>query len=478
MKNKFFFIFLFIAFQSRGQTCDCAKEFEWLKTTFETNDAGFSQTIDSKGKDAYQIHNILFEKRVSNSSSASECESILNNWLHFFRKGHIGIRYLGSSINDGVSKFKYKNTGLVDVDVDVDVETYLKNQNKVNKKGFLDIWYDDTYRIGVKKEGDKYYGFVISSKNKNWKPKEIKFIINPDSSATYYMGNKSSVAFAKAEITGENYLVMDYIGFQRENPKLETPITTKLHYRALKQKGPFIEKINSNTLYLNIPFFYPSVKPKIDSVLQKNAYILKSTPNLVIDIRNNGGGADRSYKEIIPYLYTNPIKSVSVEWLSSKASQKEMKNFSQTITGAKSYYENALKRMIGNEGEFINISNKPFSVYKQPEVFKNPQNVIILINNFVGSTSEQFLLAARQSRKVKLLGRPSGGAIDISNLNLQTSPSGLFELKYGQSRSLRYPLMKIDDGGIQPDYFMDATLPEYKWIDYAVELLSNASAHK
>jgi hypothetical protein len=70
-----------------------------------------------------------------------------------------------------------------------------------------------------------------------------------------------------------------------------------------------------------------------------------------------------------------------------------------------------------------------------------------------------------EGNEVKLLGRPTGGAIDISNLNLLTSPSGLFELKNGQSRSLRYPLMRIDDIGIQPDYFMDATMPEYKWID-------------
>ena len=469
MKNIIFFFILFISTLSEAQTYDCDKEFDWLKSTFETNDAGFQQTIDRKGGDAYQLHNQLFEKHISGSTSVSDCESLLRDWLYFFRKGHIGIRYLGNTTDGDNVKVKYKSSGTIDVDIDY----YLNNQKKLIKKGFLDVWFDETYRIGVKKKDDKYYGFVISSKNKNWKPKDIKFIIHPDSSATYYMGDKSPITFSKAEITGNNYLVMDYIDFQRENPIVKTPITTKLHYRALEQKGPFFEKISDSTVYLHIPFFYPSEKSKIDSLLQENAHVLKSHPNLIIDIRNNGGGADRSYNEIIPYLYTNPIRSVSAEWLSSKASQKAIKNFSETIPNEKSFYENALKRMIGNEGKFINISNKPFSVYKQPEIFKNPQNVVILINNFVGSTSEQFLLAAKQSRKVKLLGRPTGGAIDISNLNLQTSPSGLFELKYGQSRSLRYPLMRIDDGGIQPDYFMDSTLPEYKWIDYAVTLLSN-----
>jgi len=468
MKNLVFVLVLLISFVSEAQTFDCAKEFKWLKNTFETNDAGFQQTIDRKGKDAYEFHNQLFEKRISNNTSVSNCESYFRDWLDFFRKGHIGIRYLGKVTEKEDLKVEYKSSGSVDVDID----DYLKSKKTAIKEGFLDIWTDDTYRIGVKKNDDKYYGFVISSKNKNWQPKDIKFVINPDSSAIYYMGNKSPVAFPKAEIIGNNYLVMDYIKFQRENAKQETPITTKLHFRALKQQDPFIEKINVSTVYLHIPFFYPSEKAKIDSVLQKNESIIKSSPNLIIDIRNNGGGADTSFQELLPYLYTNPIRSVSVEWLSTKSSQKEIKEFSEAIPNAKTFYENALKRMVGNEGKFIRLNDEPFSIYEQAEIFENPKKVIILINEYVGSTSEQFVLAAKQSTKVKLLGRPTGGAIDISNLNLQTSPSGLFELKYGQSRSLRYPLMRIDDNGIQPDYFMDSTLPEYKWLEYTLRLLS------
>lgn len=468
MKSSVFMLLLLTSSLSIAQSVDCPKEFAWLKNTFETNDAGFQRTIDQKGQDAYQLHNQLFEKRIANSTSVADCESYLSDWLHFFRKGHIGIKYLGNVADKDEVEVESKSSGSVDVDID----KYLESQKKAIQKGFLGIWNSGTYRVGVEKKDNRYYGFVISSKNKNWKPKDIKFIINPDSSATYYMGDKSPVSFTKAEITGNNYLVMGYIDFQRENPSKETSISTKLHFKALEQQGPFIEKINASTLYLHIPFFYPSEKVKIDSVLQKNEHIIKSTPNLIIDIRNNGGGADRSYQELLPYLYTHPIRSVSVEWLSTKTSQKAIKGFSETIPNAKTFYENALKRMIGNEGKFIRLNDKPFSIYKQAEIFQNPQNVIILINRFTGSTSEQFVLAVKQSTKVKLLGRPTGGAIDISNLNIQTSPTGLFELKYGQSRSLRHPLMHLDDNGIQPDYFMDSTLPEYKWIDYAVTLLS------
>ena len=89
MKNIVFFCFLIISFLSEAQTCNCTEEFKWLKSTFETNDAGFQQTIDRRGKDAYQLHNQLFEKVTSNSTSISDCESNLRDWLHFFRKGHI-----------------------------------------------------------------------------------------------------------------------------------------------------------------------------------------------------------------------------------------------------------------------------------------------------------------------------------------------------------------------------------------------------
>jgi len=87
------------------------------------------------------------------------------------------------------------------------------------------------------------------------------------------------------------------------------------------------------------------------------------------------------------------------------------------------------------------------------------------------STAEQFILMAKQSTKVKLFGQRTAGALDYSNLNNVESPSGNFKLFYATSRSYRIPNMAIDDYGIQPDYFMDESIPPYRWIKFVTETM-------
>lgn len=102
-----------------------------------------------------------------------------------------------------------------------------------------------------------------------------------------------------------------------------------------------------------------------------------------------------------------------------------------------------------------------------------PKNVGIIINKNCGSTTEQFLLAAKQSKKVKLFGNTTAGVLDISNLNSVKSPCNEFELWYGTSKSLRIPNMAIDDKGVQPDYYFDKTIKPYEWIDMTIEILNH-----
>ncbi len=66
--------------------------------------------------------------------------------------------------------------------------------------------------------------------------------------------------------------------------------------------------LNNTTSYISIPSFYPSEIRSIDSLLRKNDSIIKLKKNLIIDLRNNGGGSIESSNKLIKYLYTNPIQ--------------------------------------------------------------------------------------------------------------------------------------------------------------------------
>jgi C-terminal processing protease CtpA/Prc len=124
-------------------------------------------------------------------------------------------------------------------------------------------------------------------------------------------------------------------------------------------------------------------------------------------------------------------------------------------------------------GMFVNLDSVEVSVDTYDSVYSYPKNVGIIINQNCGSTTEQFLLAAKQSKKVKLFGTPTFGALDISNMNFVDSPCKDYKLGYCLSKSLRIPNFTVDDKGIQPDFFIDRTIPDFKWIDFVESILLN-----
>lgn len=70
---------------SYGQECNCVENFEWVKKTFEENDAGFEYSLKIKGKQTYEEHNEIILGKVKSVDNLNECRAVLFEWLQFFR---------------------------------------------------------------------------------------------------------------------------------------------------------------------------------------------------------------------------------------------------------------------------------------------------------------------------------------------------------------------------------------------------------
>ena len=86
-------------------------------------------------------------------------------------------------------------------------------------------------------------------------------------------------------------------------------------------------------------------------------------------------------------------------------------------------------------GSYINIDND-VTVSTFDKIEPLPKSIGVLVDSSNGSTAEQFLLAAKQSKKVKLFGQTTAGVLDISNMYQTDSPSGTFTLYYSLTLSL------------------------------------------
>lgn len=484
MKQIVFILTLLLPFINQAQNCNCESNFNWLKQTFEENDAGFQYALEIKGKQAYASHNESFLQKVKSIENSLECTQTLFEWMTFFRSGHIGIRRLGGGNNaatgaepqDSEIIKQYADWEKLEVDLN-QFEKHLELKKEVDYEG---IWESPPYKIGIKKQGENYVGFIIEADGVYWTKDQVKLRINASDdmpSATFYMRDHSAREFDEVELLGNNYLQMGFITLKRLSPEFEGDQTVEQYFKMISARKPFLEQLNDKTLLLRIPSFSHSEKKYIDSVITANEERLLKTENLIIDLRNNGGGSDVSYKELLPFLYTNPIRTVGVEFLSTPLNNQRMLDFINDPSyefdeEGKKWAQESYDKLSTQIGGFVHLDSTIVDIEKYDTVYQYPKNIGLIIHENNGSTTEQFLLAAKQSKKVKLFGTTTQGVLDISNMYFVQSPCAEFELGYCLSRSMRIPEMTIDEKGIQPDYYIDKQVPKYEWIEFVHNILS------
>jgi hypothetical protein len=211
--------------------------------------------------------------------------------------------------------------------------------------------------------------------------------------------------------------------------------------------------LSDSTFFLRIPDFDLSCKPQVDSLLLLYDKEIRQRPNLIVDVRWNTGGGDATFSGLLPFLYTTPIKQIGAEVLCTLDNLKAWERLKKIIPAKETDVQNQIDALMvlmrAHIGEFATFVAD--SVIAYPKVIKQPKHVAILINERCASSCEEFLLAARQSEKVKLFGRHTAGVLDYSNVLEFTLPSGKRTLRLPCTRSRRLPDSPIDGIGIQPD---------------------------
>ncbi|MDO9511912.1 MAG: S41 family peptidase [Bacteroidales bacterium] len=492
MKNVFLFSLLFytsIAL-SFGQQCNCSESFDWMVNTFKTNDAGFQYVIDKKGIDEYTTHTNFYRDKALNTTSNNDCLTVLNNWLFFFRKGHIGAYLkpglwqnmqspaLSEQSKDSIRTL-YSNEEIIDFS-EAQFREYLR-QKKGNLNAIEGIWNSNTYSIGIMSSPGKknqFVAFIIRADSIYWLPKQkkIEFTMKKDSSfSMVYSMRDHSKKNDEARLVGNsgNLLLIFNTIWTKVYPETRQTQKDELFLKLRTATSPFIEKLSDRTLYLRIPSFEYAKKPEIDSLLQLHDSLIKTIPNLIIDIRNGTGGSDLSFYKLIPYFYTQPIRSMNLKYYSTELNAQGYDNWANTIsdTAVSRYCQRVALKMRQNIGSFIALNDSTVSITKSYIPSACPVKVAIICNQYNGSTDEAFLLKAKQSSKVKVFGRPTAGVLDISNIRIVDFPNGMFQLIYSMTARIGLPVFSIDGVGIQPDYFIDDSIPEEDWINFVMSTI-------
>ncbi len=212
-------------------------------------------------------------------------------------------------------------------------------------------------------------------------------------------------------------------------------------------------RLSSDTVMLRVPTFNIGYLEEFEALLEEHHETITSTPNLLIDLRGNDGGSDQMYSRLMSYLYTRPIYQIGVELrdtprnLAALQANVDSGEYPEEV---QEFVQHVLARAAASESDYVSLSENGFEIVTYPQVYEYPARVGILAEG-AGSSGDQFAIDARASRKVTLLGGPTAGVIDYSNVITAPSPSGDFALAWPMTRSMRLPEEPFDNVGVQPD---------------------------
>lgn len=244
--------------------------------------------------------------------------------------------------------------------------------------------------------------------------------------------------------------------FVIDNQKKQTRNKTKENQKEEILEYDFTIKQDVAILRLsNFMLSNDEISKFYDSVFSE----LKKVNYLIIDIRNNFGGASHCIRPLIPLFYTNPIideySEIYVTKENIKQYENDLKQMDTVNYGIESIREmsDIVKRMKQSDSILIPLSPRDTIFVSKSDLYENIQKVAIWFNKNTASISETLIYYAKQSKKTILVGENSYGAVGFGNSQIFITPSLNYECYYS---TVIYPdLVEYEYYGFIPTIKLD-----------------------
>jgi len=452
MRNVFLILLLAIfASNAFTQSNLCLEDFNYVVKRITNDYPGYRDKVNEENID--ELRELEMHLRQKLNEYPDSCYYYLNQYAAFFRDRHLRIsvnRHNKKSQKDKPEiKRKFYKPDLIKI--------------KSSADSLEDIWFGFRGTFALEKQDDGSY--VASALNfRNYDSTQVMFELKPsggnqfestvyppyrnfqptDGKASMYLNNKVLELHNQTRFVRQsNDRVRDFAFLASYMPK---------HPNGLNI-FPKATYLSDSTFYLRIVTFSSDMAKEL---VTKHWDEIMARPNLIIDIRGNGGGQDNYYSILADLIYTQPYESKGVEWLATEgiiADWEEAIAEGRIKEGGMEASKALLKAMKENVGEFIvHPHQEGDRVVKRDTVYPYPREVGIIMHGQNASAAEQFLLTAQHSDKVTIFGNEnSAGILDYSNITPHELPSGKYNLWLPATRSGRLPENPIDNIGIAPD---------------------------
>lgn len=487
MKKIILIITLLISFSTYSQQeCRCATNFESVFQKVRDNYAGWNDKITPQNQAEFDKLTALTRDRVAVIKTEKDCYNAINHWIEFLKDGHVFLSTV-NPISEDIPETELDARAIKQPQLDYNEATFqgylVKNASKI--KEIEGIWESDdkNYVLGIIQDPNntnKFSAILLKDRDARWKAGKVKFEMNllaPNRySTTYYYADFSGEKCLAREV--KDHLILENIyKFKKIFP---TPKETATFSDFQQKINDYrVEKIDDETALMVLPpFTLADAYEIISDLLQKNANIISTSPNLIIDIRNNPGGDDYSFVPLFPYLYSGtPIVRQTGNFRATDENIIAIAHELEVIQNVPKYQERlvpklspVLRDMQTKIGGFVKGPDKQF-VYGG--LAENPKKVVILANRNTASTAENMILESKQSSKVQFFGENTKGLADYTDVRDWGLPCYGWRIAFALAKSPRLPHNPIDGVGIKPDVRISEETVD--WVEFTRQYLKKSN---
>ena len=446
-------ISLLSATQVLAQDNSCLTNYLFLKNWIEKNSASYNDNVQGNRRLLYALHCDSIQKLITTNPSKN-CLTLLQSYLGFFQDNHLDISFQFNDADTNQLKSFYQSPDFLKTKTVELTTTQLQELEKIDAARVEGIYLEngnDFYKVAVVKINDHLYsGIIINSKTPLWKNAQVKFDFNfeDDTTITYTLYNRKHQPetgqgkFVHSNLTGLNY--------RKATTKAYSDNSHLYEFKLL----------NDSTCYVKLSSFGGWLYKELDSFYAAIIPIITSKRYLIIDIRNNGGGADVCYEALKPLFYTNPIESDIVDILATPENLAHYQNeLKLMIRNSVTFGAEAIKEKIREitvmkktrPYHFARLQPKQYFYLKTIQAY--PKKIALVFNKATASSAEDLIFDAQQSKKVITIGENSSGYTGYGNVYEVSIPNSNLTFSYSTTR---YRIQKRYDGiGFAPMYLVN-----------------------
>lgn len=455
-------IVIVIANLSQAQNNSCIEDFEYMVNRIKNDYPGYLDKVNKDTEESLKrLENDLRKKIKQHPDS---CKTYLRKYTSWFKDNHLRISQNRSETKSKgeKNKIKYQEINFSELDS--------------ANKSIEGVWVCYWGTLAIKKIDNENF-VAVAIKYRGYEKNQVIFEFTSKGENEFdlisYRKNRKYAPFKEKASLHQNKTVLEIHDDTRYVRKTNDPaydVAFLSSYIPQYPNGlniyPIAYYLSDSTYYLRIPDFYSDYT---NNIVIQHWQEITSRPNLIIDIRNNGGGQDNYYEKLAKLIYTNPFESKGVEWYSTEGIIADWEYNIANGNIKEGHEEEAkalleeMKKNIGSYATHPYYGSDEISI--RDSIYPYPKRVGIIINEGNASSAEQFLLEAQNSSKVILFGdKNTAGVLDYSNITSKELPSGKYSLWLPATRSKRLPENPIDNIGIAPDIIIPLN-PEIQLYD-------------